>query len=704
MDNKTRFMQLYEQIKSAKNGYFSPEGIPYHSVETLICEAPDYGHMTTSEAYSYWLWLEAMYGRYTQDWSKFEAAWDSMETYIIPVNEGDGKEEQPTMGYYNPSSPATYAAEYPFPDLYPSALTGQYPAGNDPLDAELKATYGSNETYLMHWLLDVDNWYGFGNLLNPSHTAAYVNTYQRGEQESVWETVPHPSQDNQTFGKANEGFMSLFTKENQAPAPQWRYTNATDADARAVQAMYWAKQWGYSNSTYINKAKKMGDFLRYGMYDKYFQKIGSASDGSPSRGSGKDACHYLMAWYTAWGGGLGQYANWAWRIGASHVHQGYQNPVASYALSTSEGGLIPNSPSARADWETALKRQLELYTWLLSSEGAVAGGATNSWNGNYSPYPANVSTFYGMAYTEAPVYHDPPSNNWFGMQVWPMERVAELYNIFAAKGDTSSENFKMAKTVIEKWVAYSLDYVFVNERPLSDDEGYYLNEAGERVYGGKNPNIATEPDQGEFWIPANLEWSGQPDPWKGFDSFTGNQGLHVTTKNPSQDVGVLGSYIKTLVFFAAGTKAETGSFTALGNRAKNLAKELLDAAWNKNDGIGIAAEEEHADYHRYFTKEIYFPNGWSGRFGQGNTIPGPNGVQSDPAKGGNGVYISHTDLRPKIKNDPKWPYLENKYQTSWNPDTGKWENGLPTFIYHRFWSQVDMATAYAEYDRLIGNA
>ena len=54
MDNKTRFMQLYEQIKNPNNGYFSPEGIPYHSVETLICEAPDYGHMTTSEAYSYW--------------------------------------------------------------------------------------------------------------------------------------------------------------------------------------------------------------------------------------------------------------------------------------------------------------------------------------------------------------------------------------------------------------------------------------------------------------------------------------------------------------------------------------------------------------------------------------------------------------------------------------------------------------------------
>ena len=98
----------------------------------------------------------------------------------------------------------------------------------------------------MHWLLDVDNWYSYGNLLNPSHTAAYVNTFQRGPQESVWEAIPHPSQDDKTLGKPNEGFMSLFTKENQAPAAQWRYTNATDADARAIQAMYWAKELGYN--------------------------------------------------------------------------------------------------------------------------------------------------------------------------------------------------------------------------------------------------------------------------------------------------------------------------------------------------------------------------------------------------------------------------------------------------------------------------
>ncbi|WP_414859319.1 glycoside hydrolase family 48 protein [Paenibacillus haidiansis] len=699
----TRFLQLYDQLKDPASGYFSPEGIPYHSVETLMSEAPDYGHMTTSEAYSYWMWLEALYGYYTDDWSKLEEAWDNMETYIIPVNEGDGKEEQPTMSYYNPNSPATYAAEYNQPDKYPSQLSGQYAAGKDPLDAELKATYGNNQTYLMHWLLDVDNWYGYGNLLNPNHTATYVNTFQRGEQESVWEAVPHPSQDDKSFGKAGEGFMSLFTKESNAPAAQWRYTNATDADARAIQAMYWAKEFGYDNEEYLEKAAKMGDYLRYGMYDKYFQQIGSAADGTPAAGTGKDAAHYLLAWYTAWGGGLGSSGsgNWAWRIGASHAHQGYQNVVAAYALSDDDDALVPESPTAATDWSTSLKRMLEFYTWLQSDEGAIAGGATNSYDGAYKAYPSGTSTFYGMAYDDAPVYHDPPSNNWFGMQAWPVERIAELYYILASNGDTSSENFQMAKQIMENWIDWSMDYAFADSRPVTDSEGYYLDEQGNRVLGGNDPEIATVSAPGEFWIPSNLEWQGQPDSWNGFGNFDGNSNLHVVTKNPGQDAGVLGSYIKALTFFAAGTKAENGSYTSLGSEASQLAKDLLDAAWGYNDGVGITTTEPRGDYYRYFTKEIYFPAGWTGTFGQGNTIPGNNTVPSDPAKGGNGVYASYTDVRPDIKNDTSWSYLENKYNTSWNPATQQWENGAPEFTYHRFWSQVDMATAYAEYDRLI---
>ena len=40
---KERFLELYQKMHDPKNGYFSSLGIPYHSVETLMCEAPTFG-------------------------------------------------------------------------------------------------------------------------------------------------------------------------------------------------------------------------------------------------------------------------------------------------------------------------------------------------------------------------------------------------------------------------------------------------------------------------------------------------------------------------------------------------------------------------------------------------------------------------------------------------------------------------------------
>ncbi|MDO6575261.1 glycoside hydrolase family 48 protein, partial [Staphylococcus pasteuri_A] len=82
------------------------------------------------------------------------------------------------------------------------------------------------------------------------------------------------------------GFLDLFVAESQAPAKQWRYTNAPDADARAVQVMYWALQWMKERGQdpevvapgLMAKAAKMGDYLRLAMFDKYFKKIGSQDE------------------------------------------------------------------------------------------------------------------------------------------------------------------------------------------------------------------------------------------------------------------------------------------------------------------------------------------------------------------------------------------------------------------------------------------
>lgn len=94
----TRFTTLYNKLHDPANGYFSPQGVPYHSVETLMVEAPDQGHETTSEAFSYMLWLEAVYGQVTGTWTRFNDAWATMEKYIIPATA-----DQPTNSFYNAS-------------------------------------------------------------------------------------------------------------------------------------------------------------------------------------------------------------------------------------------------------------------------------------------------------------------------------------------------------------------------------------------------------------------------------------------------------------------------------------------------------------------------------------------------------------------------------------------------------------------------
>jgi hypothetical protein len=626
-----RFTQMYNDIKNPANGYFSPEGVPYHSIETLIDEAPDQGHETTSEAFSYWLWLEAEHGQTTQDWAPFNSAWATMEKYIIPSHA-----DQPTNDKYDASKPATYAAEHPLPSQYPSQLESGVSVGTDPLAAELKSAYGTSDIYGMHWLLDVDNVYGFGRCGDKTTRVAYINTFQRGPQESTFETVPQPSCDTFTSGGPN-GFLDLFTKD-ASYAKQWKYTNAPDADSRAIQAAYWANTWATAQgkasavSTSVANAAKMGDYLRYSFYDKYFKNPGCTST-SCAAGSGKSSSNKLMSWYYAWGGATDTQAGWAWRIGSSVDHFGYQNPMAAYVLSN-VSALAPKSPTAKTDWSDSLTRQLEFYQWLQSSEGAIAGGATNSWNGNYSAPPAGTPTFYGLSYVEAPVYEDPPSNRWFGMQTWSLERLAEYYY---TTGNTK------AKAVLDKWVTWAL----------------------------ANSEISAT----SFSIPSDLAWSGKPTTWNP-SSPAANTGLHVTVTSKGTDLGVAGSFAKLLTYYAAKS----------GNtEAKTAAKNLLDAIWTHKDSKGVSVTETRADYNRMDDvydastgQGLYIPQGWTGKM--------PNGDVIAPGK-------SFLDIRSWYKNDPDWPKVQAYL------DGG----AAPTFNYHRFWAQVDVATGYADFARLFPN-
>ncbi|HXX92627.1 MAG TPA: glycoside hydrolase family 48 protein, partial [Planctomycetota bacterium] len=400
-----RFLSLWRDLHDPRNGYFSAEGVPYHAVETMIVDAPDYGHLTTSETFSYWIWLEAMYGRLTGDWSWLGRAWSKMEAVLIP-----SALEQPTNRFYQPGKPATAVREEERPEQYPVASDPGAPVGEDSLAPELRAAHGTADLYAMHWLADVDNWYGFGR------RGEKINTFQRGPRESVWKTIPHPSVERFLWGGPS-GFLDLFLRE-RSYARQWRYTCAPDADARALQAVAraaaWAREQGLDPRTLLplEKAVRMGDCLRYALREKYF-----------------GSTHGLLAWSYAWGGSLDEVGGWAWRTGGSQAHIGYQNPFVAWSLATSPD-LQSKSPGGARDWAASLERQLDFYRWLQSEEGALAGGATISGGLTYAPHP---------------VFLDPPSNEWFGWQPWAMERLASYG---AASRDPR------VRPLVERWVAW----------------------------------------------------------------------------------------------------------------------------------------------------------------------------------------------------------------------------------------------------------
>ncbi|MGD0604270.1 MAG: glycoside hydrolase family 48 protein, partial [Streptosporangiaceae bacterium] len=643
------FLSLYNDITNPSNGYFSPLGIPYHSVEQLIVEAPDYGHETTSETYSYWLWLAADYGRVTGTWTEFNTAWSNMAQYMIP-----NAANQPGCSAYNASDPATYGPEEPSPSDYPVALNSSVPVGSDPLYAELNTTYGNCDIYAPMWIMDTDNRYGFGQQENGTSTPSYINTFQRGSEESVWDTVPQPDWDTVTDGESGSGYLDLFNNGGGSFAPQYKYTDAPDADARLIQAAYWAQQYATSQgdesqiASTLADAAKLGDFLRYSMYDKYFKQISAAcsQDGSVACPAGTSKANeetYLLSWYYAFGGSTT--GAWSWRISGTEIHEGYQNPLAAFALST-DSTLVPLSPSAKSDWSTSLTTQLNLMQWLQSSQGGIAGGVTNNWGGNYgdvSKPPSGDPTFDGMYYDFEPVYHNPPSNQWFGYQTWPMERVAEYYYV---TGNAQ------AGAILSKWVSWAESVSTFNT------------------------------STGAICLPATLTWSGQPA-----ESFTtgtsssseppANPGLSVSVSGCSSDLGVSTSLAKTYMYYAA----KSGNTTA-----ETDAQNIIDIIHQfYGDTLGFSVPETRTDYSNFTSafnttnfEGLYIPPGWSG------TYPG---VSGDITSADN-TFLS---IRPWYTSVADYDEVQN------------YLNGgpAPVFNYHRFWAEVDIATAFDSFAYLF---
>ena len=638
------FLNLYDTIMNPNNGYFSPKGIPYHSVETLIVEAPDYGHETTSETYSYYLWLTSDYGGVTGNWTPFNNAWANMQEYMIPT-----ASEQPGQSTYNPAAPAEYGPDEAAPSDYPVDLNSAVPVGSDPLSAELESTYGTSDIYAPMWIMDTDNRYGFGQCEDGTSTPSFVNSYQRGPEESVWDTIPQPDCDTLKFGGPN-GFLDLFNNGGGSFAAQYKYTDAPDADARMIQAAYiadaFAKAQGKESSISgtLADAAKLGDYLRYSMFDKYFKQISAAcsQDGSVACPAGTSKANedtYLLSWYYAWGGATS--GAWSWRISGEAIHEGYQDPVTAYALST-DSDLIPLSPTAKTDWATSLSTELNFFQWLQSSQGGIAGGVTNNWGGNYGDVtkpPAGDTTFDGMYYTSDPEYENPPSNQWFGYQTWPMERLAEYYY--------DSGNAQ-AGAILAKWVSWA-----------------------ESV---SSFNTTT----GAICLPGTLTWSGQPSEsyTSGATAPPANTGLSVSVSGCSADLGVSGSLAKVYEYYAA----KSGNTTA-----ETDAQNIIDVIHKfYADSLGYSSPETRTDYSNFTSaynnttlEGVYIPPGWTGTY--------PGGI---PLSSSTNTFLS---IRPWYIGDPQW----SKVQAYLNG------GAAPTFNYHRFWAEVDIATAFESFAQLF---
>ena len=751
-----RFMSLYDDVitNGVQNGYMSSTstvsgglGVPYHSVETLCIEAPDYGHETTSEALSYLVWTAAMRDNIVNKANKGEItvkgekdaasetvgdtakAWKTMEATLIPDTQAGIMQKQQLS--------ATYSDEWEQIELYPTDMLQGNTAVN-PIHQYFTSAYGSDKgLYLMHWLADVDDWYGFGagtssqyKQQNVSGSFTMINTFQRGEQESCWETIPHACVEELKFGIKNgqegstrNGGMKGFFNTEQNVAQQYSYTNAPDAEDRAIQAVYAANRWGVADQSVDSKwggsqkldvlAAKMGDETRNNMFDKYYKTIGTTNKGDLSNSNGQ---YYLMNWYTSWGGALD--GSWAWQIGCSHAHEFYQNPLAAYALAY-DTNLSSNMKAQGAveDFKKSFQTQMEYYLWLLSNDGVIAGGSTNSVNGRYEDHSKNVSgtsEFNKMVYVEHPVYADPGSNHWIGNQVWAVQRLAELYYVVKTQGDASGitvggmDLTTALETILDKWTGWFLDNSILGKASGTIKFEDYYEHYHEKDGTGKTefeiPDLSTVTDDGEsFSIPSSLIWSGEPNSWTG--TYQENTNLKATIVGYGDgDLGCVSSLANTLIYYAAGRgisasdlatgeasyKSSRGTkSTDMKDRAAQslyLAKELLDREWNKyRDDIGLGVSDHNTNLTRLWETKLVLPNGQR-QNGQGKTLA--KGDYTGKMPNGDLIQdgVAFVDIRSNYKSDPMYLEAEKYYQQDGNTD-GYY------FTLHRFWHAGDIMMA-----------
>ena len=184
---------------------------------------------------------------------------------------------------------------------------------------------------------------------------------------------------------------------------------------------------------------------------------------------------------------------------------------------------------------------------------------------------------------------------------------------------------------------------------------------------GRSPTPRSAPT-GAFTIPSTLNWTGQPDTWNAGAAPAANTGLHVTVVDSSQDVGVAAAYARTLTYYAA----EAGNTAAKTPRPRGCSTRLA----THSDAKGIAVAEtaqglQPLRRHRSTSRPA-----------------GPARCPTATPSTSGSTFLS---IRSFYKNDPDWPKVQAYL------DGG----AAPTFTYHRFWAQADIALAFAALLRTV---
>jgi hypothetical protein len=294
-----------------------------------------------------------------------------------------------------------------------------------------------------------------------------------------------------------------------------------------------------------------------------------------------------------------------------------------------------------------------------------------------------------MYYTYAPVWHDPPSNNWFGFQCWGLQRLADLFLEVSDKNTTVANAVRPnCEIILNKFVNYVLNQVQLvstDDFSLPDTLSWVSNT---QVSGQTTTSANLE---GVYEYLPSLTWDGTGDYgafWN--ESTVPNPNLHCSIAVRGNDLGVASSLALLLNLFAQAKRNMNKFTTALTGSshtpedAFNLAKELLDRIWNgpHRDTKGIAHPEQRGDYKR-MGDTIYIPS----------NFVGAHMANNDPITPGSATF---TSIRSFITHQSDWPQIAAYIADPVNAPA-------PTFTYHRYWANAEYAMACGAMHHYFGD-